>query len=226
MRIGSALFAIFVLSLLLAIPVPVDGQSADETVTLGQEEYYEITPQGDTEKDWEVEYKVTQISGGPFDVYIMTSSEHTKYEQGFNFNAVVTHEKVTSAKGTYKLPDDQKYYFITDNTDNGRSSDQEPTGSVRVRIENDWNEPETELGFIGYAICGLLIVGFIAVMYFKNSRSSEPDYSSSYTPSSAGQYAAQTDSQQQSYPCASCGGNLKYVEEYGRWYCYDCQKYQ
>jgi len=41
-----------------------------------------------------------------------------------------------------------------------------------------------------------------------------------------GAVQAQTGVQQQSDRCPNCGGELKYIEEYERWYCYSCQQYK
>jgi len=224
---------IIFIALLMSIPGNTQGQKAEhKNYQIPEDMWWEATTGSD--KDDEIEYDIEVVTGSQIDVYIMTESEYNQYNQGFNFNAVVTHEKVMSAKGKYEIPDDQQYYVIVDNVDNAHVTDAEPQGTVYANLYVEYSEPSTDFGDIGMAVaagCGIIILVVVIVMYFKHGKGADADTgykSPGYIPPAAlpsAAYPPAASPSREVYPCTHCGGPLTFIKEYDRWYCHNCQQY-
>ena len=132
----------------------------------------------DFEKFDNVDIRVTVISGGAIDIYLMSCSVYSqKYQNSENFTTVASKQNFT---GTATLDwqkdnDDTSYCLVIDNWDNVRDNDALPNGTVKVKYSYDIdnNSHKRELFFISLIagiICVILIAVTVAILTYKRNR--------------------------------------------------------
>jgi hypothetical protein len=85
----------------------------------------------------EIIVKVVSPSDAKVDVYILSLTERSNYQNGVNFNPKVAYEDISSKTFNFKNTDGGDYYLIIDNMDNSKTTDAVPTGDVTVDYEYD-----------------------------------------------------------------------------------------
>jgi flagellar basal body-associated protein FliL len=156
--------------------------SADAATTKKSD--VQIDP-GDEERDMllgankndEIDIKVT--SDIPVDVYILTSDDYWNFPDPDYSNSKLSEKGVTTAKFTYKIPDDDTYYLVISNPNNITATvDYEYTDFVTEGVE------DIMFGiFICIIIVILVVIVVIAILiYFAIRKKNQPPMSPAYPP--------------------------------------------
>jgi hypothetical protein len=142
------------------------AESYSRELEIGEQKAYEVSNPDmyvNFEKYDVYKVEVTVTSGGPIDVYLVTHSEFSKFEENRSFKAVVKKEGITETRFEYENPEkDERYILIIDNSDNGRSDDTLPTSSIYYELDTSIEERNQEITIRNiFIIAGIIAVAII-----------------------------------------------------------------
>ena len=173
-------------------------------------------------KDEKIEIEVS--SDVAVNVYIMKSDDHSNIGTGLysasNFSNN-EHQELTKTQTTFTWtkPDNGSYYLVIFNPNDSNAN-----------VDNSYTTDFEEIlkkglfAAVGICIAGIVIVVIIiVVVIWLVVRDKKP--MQQYPPPQAMPPAAAPVTQPQQNACPSCGGPIRYIQEYQRWYCDRCQKY-
>jgi hypothetical protein len=110
---------------LLLVPLNASADPLTKSGAISKDDYERIYI-GSFSDGGDRVVKVT--TNASVDVYLITSEDFSTYPE--SFTPVKSAEKTTNARLTFKANSGDLYYLVIDNIDNGRSTDQVPTGDV------------------------------------------------------------------------------------------------
>lgn len=177
----GAVTLVFILFLCWILPTSTTPEVYDEDF----EDQYLYEDEHDTYRlysnnnDW-VKFHISITLGAEVDVYILTSEEISDYNDGKDFHASYSKEKVTSQDGEYHMETGDTYFLVVDNLDNGRETDAVPKADVQYDLEYSVNEPHwwesTNMVYAMMWVVGLVFVICFLVMYGIATRGEESHY--------------------------------------------------
>ncbi len=233
--------------------IPEDSWSFVEwsgDVLEGQREEDEITVIMDEDKEVTVLFE--ELGKAYFEVSIVSPQDGEGFEEG---DEIVVEYRVTNTGDvtgeqdielyvngvnveteTISLGPDESYQgeFTWYAEEEGeiefevRSSDQGETDMVSFTVHtaedtDDPDDPEDDESFPWWILILLLVlIGVILVVLLLKKRDEEENDDA--VPSAI--TTSETENEELEGNCESCGSELRYIEEYERWYCNDCEEYR
>ena len=200
----SLLTAIFILpSITIAELI-----AGTETVNRGEYWHAEI-PIIDTS---EIYIIINVINGIPVDVFLFDEENFELYRNNESYEFILEGSRLNTSSVDITITlEVGTYFLVVDNTEAGEASPSLNNSSNNVTFTYNINYPALQdmLCFVG-VIAIIIIVILIIVLIVRNIRLTK---------------MYQQPDQQKAYYCLTCGQQLRYLNEYKRWYCDSCRKY-
>lgn len=129
----SSAYSVILSFIILIIFIPLTSGYTCDDEEVPKDHYLKIltfTTEGDV-----LTYSVEVDDGSRIDVYFLNESQSNNYINGLSFIPNREHIGILSAKGAFRIPDDQDYLFVIDNMDNEQENDTVPEERVVVDVE-------------------------------------------------------------------------------------------
>jgi len=176
--VSITLLALFLLSSLALVPAPAAADNIERDGTIYYDSYERLAI-GSYSDSYSGKIKVT--TNASVDVYLLTSTYAYSYPE--SFVPTKTKEKTMKAEFSFTAKAGETYYVIIDNTDNSRSTDAVPTGSIAYQASYP-NVLDQLVDDVGWAarmcmiwiilIVVIIVVVVVLIIYFVTRKPKTP----------------------------------------------------